>query len=320
MLVESNVETVKPHFDALKEKLAEFKTAAERSQKENFSISQTLASKIDSLEKNALSLGKQADEFVTALKSGNKFQGVWGEGIVRNTFTAAGLREGIDYIEQTGSRDTGIPDFIVNCGENKKILLDSKVNIECFIQASEAQNEGRPDEAQTLYKEHAKKVKIQIDNLAAKNYPENLQKKDENNLYSPFIIMAMPSEATYSAAIQSDSSLCRHANEKRVILASPQMLFGYLTLVKLALDRVSLDKNINEIFKRAKQIVDRMDCACVELEAVGATIDKAKSQYEDAVKKFNGSGGCHSVVVSARELVRLVNKQDNTTKSKLMSL
>ena len=193
-----NARDVKPLFDALRQNIDDFRRAAESAKDSNLRLGGELSSKIEAVGRSAQSLGKQADVFVTALRGGNKNQGNWGEGIVRNVLESAGLRAGEDFLEQTGAAGAGLPDFTVKYGEHRKVLVDAKVNIEKFVAANTASSDGRAADADALMKEHARSVRTQIANLAAKRYPAKLKEKDPDGEadYSPIVIMAMPSEAT----------------------------------------------------------------------------------------------------------------------------
>ena len=310
ILSERNAKDVKPLFDALRQNIDEFRKAAESTRESNVKLGGELSARIDEVGRKAQSLGRQADDFVTALRGGNKNQGNWGEGIVRNVLEGAGLRPDTDFIEQHGASDAGMPDFTVLDGTHRKILIDAKVNIDAFLEADQASKEGRTEDAEKLLGEHAKRVRMQVANLSSKNYPVKLKDSDADieAEYSPVVIMAMPSEATYSAAISTDPQLVSYANEHAVVLASPQMLFGYLVLFKIGMDRLKVDRNNLNISNRAKQILDRMDAAFVALEKIGKSLDNAQEQYHEAMRKLGGENGAQNILVPARELAKLASK------------
>ena len=144
-------------------------------------------------------------------------------------------------------------------------------------------------------------------NLSAKNYPVRLKEKDADveAEYSPVVIMAMPSEATYAAAISTDPHLVSFANERGIVLASPQMLFGYLVLFKIGMDRLKVDRNNQNIANRARQLLDRMDAAFAALEKIGKSLDAAQEQYHETMRKLGGEDGAHNILAPARELAKL---------------
>ena len=316
-----NAADVKPLFDALRANIDDFKKVAESAKDANIKLGSELNTKIDEVGRRAQSLGKQADDFVTALRGGNKNQGNWGEGIVRNILESAGLRAGEDFLEQSGASGAGLPDFIVKYGEHKKVIIDAKVNIDSFLAALQAANEGRNADADALMKAHAKSVRTQITGLAAKKYPVKLKERelDAEAEYSPVVIMAMPSEATYAAALSADPGIGAFANANNIVLASPQMLFGYLVLFKLVIDRVKVDRNNHDIAKRASQLLSRMDAAYKALEGIGASLGKAQEQYHEAMKKLGGEEGGLSILVPAKELAKLANITDRYVSAAMQS-
>jgi DNA recombination protein RmuC len=317
ILSERNAKDVKPLFDALRQNIDEFRKAAESTRESNVKLGGELSARIEEVGRKAQSLGRQADDFVTALRGGNKNQGNWGEGIVRNVLEGAGLRPGTDFVEQRGASDAGMPDFTVLDGTRRKILIDAKVNIDAFLAADKAVKEGRAEDAEKCLGEHAKRVRAQVVNLSAKNYPAKLKESDADveAEYSPVVIMAMPSEATYSAAISTDPQLVSFANEHAVVLASPQMLFGYLVLFKIGMDRLKVDRNNQNIANRAKQILERIDAAFAALEKIGKSLVAAQDQYHEAMRKLGGEDGAQNILVPARELAKLA-----TTSKKCVSV
>ena len=310
-LAEQNAAQVRPLFEQLAAKFGELRQASEQAREANVRLGENLKVKLDEVGLKAQSLGRQADEFVAALRGGNKVQGNWGEGILAKVLEDAGLRRGENFVEQTGARE-GLPDVTVFDGAHRKILIDAKVNIVDFIAATNAARAGDAEEAARLMKEHAKRVRAQVDALAARNYPELMKRedKDSESVYSNVVVMFMPSEATYFAAVDADPSLVAHANAKKIVLATPQMLFGYILLFKMAIDRVEVARNQEEIAKRAKQIVERMDAAFVALEKVGKSLEDAQSKYHLALAKLGVEPGAQNVAVPARELAKLANIPD----------
>lgn len=308
-LAEQNAAQVRPLFDQLSAKFSELRQASEQARESNVRLGESLRVKLDEVGLRAQSLGRQADEFIAALRGGSKVQGNWGEGILAKVLEDAGLRRGENFVEQTGAHEAGLPDVTVFDGAHRKMLIDAKVNIVDFIAATNASRAGNTEEAARLMKAHAKRVRQQVDALAARNYPELMKRadKDAESVYSNVVVMFMPSEATYFAAVDADPSLVAHANAKKVVLATPQMLFGYILIFKMAIDRVEVARNQEEIAKRAKQIVERMDSVFVALEGVGKSLDDAQKKYHQALAKLGMEPGALNVAVPARELARLAN-------------
>lgn len=284
-------------FEQLRASLVDFRRAAEASQKENSGLGRELKVKLEEVGRRAASLGQQADEFVTALRGGNKIQGNWGEGILSKTLEDSGLVRGVNYVEQEGTREDR-PDVTVFDGNGHKIFIDAKVNLTDFVSAANAANEGRAEEAAAGMRRHAASVRAQVKNLAGKNYPKALEGEE-------VVIMFMPSEATYAAAVQADPELVAFANAQKVALATPQMLLSFLMLFRLGIVRQQVEKNNLEIGKRAQQILDRMDAAFTALDKVGKALEDATAKYHEALGKLGMEPGAQNVVTPAKDLIRL---------------
>ena len=298
-------------FDQLRTSLADFRRAAEASQKENSGLGRELKVQLEEVGRRAANLGQQADEFVTALKGGNKIQGNWGEGILSKTLEDSGLVKGVNYVEQEGTREDR-PDVTVFDGLGHKVFIDAKVNITDFVAAANAANEGRDEESAAALKRHAASVRAQVKNLAGKNYPKTLQGEEP-------VVMFMPSEATYAAAVRADPDLIAFANAQKVAIATPQMLLSFLMLFRLGIVHQQVEKNNAEIGKRAQQILDRMDAAFVALDKVGKALDDATTKYHEALGKLGMEPGMQNIVTPAKDLIRLTESAEKRNSKLLQS-
>ena len=316
-LSRENAERLAPLLNSMRADFDALRAASDAARRENSALAASLKDRMQETIAASQSLSRQADEFVTALKSSHKIQGNWGEGILTRVLEDAGLREGVDFALQTGSRDAGLPDITVYDGSSRRILIDAKVNIGDFIAASNALREGRAEEASEHLREHAKSVRAQVQGLAGRKYPEKLRDAEPGVEYSSLVIMFMPSEATYAAAVTADPAIISWANERGVVIASPQMLFGYLTLFKLGLDRLKVDRNNQEIGRRAKQLLERLDGALAAFDEVGKSLEKAQAKYHEAMRKLGAETGAQNFLTPARELIRLTNSAERRSSSLL---
>lgn len=310
-LASGNAQRLTPILERMKEEFASFKEATATARKENAVLGEALKARIDEVGAASQSLGRQADEFVTALRGGSKAQGVWGEGILTRVLADAGLKEGEHFKLQTGTREAGLPDVTIFDGEHRKILVDSKVNITSFIEACNASRDGDEEAAKRLMREHARSVRAQIQGLAERDYPVRMKNsdKDPDSEYSPVVIMFMPSEATYAAAITADPTLVAFANAKGIVIATPQMLFGYLVLFKMGLDRLQADRKTAEMLRKATLVCERVEASFATFEEVGKALDKAQAKYHETMRKMGLEPGAMNVLTPARELARMAGKQ-----------
>ena len=298
-LAEHNAILLRPLFDQMKGDIEGFRKMADASRQENARLGAALKEQLQEVGRKAEGLGRQADEFVTALKGGNKVQGNWGEGILSKTLEDAGLVKGENFVEQQGTSEDR-PDVTVFDGAGHQIFIDAKVNITDFIAAANAANEGRADESAALMKRHAASVKAQVRRLSEKNYQQKLGGAE-------VVVMFMPSEATYAAAVSADPALIAFANACRIVLATPQMLLSFLMLFRLGIVRQQLEKNNKEIRDSAEMVIQRVDAAFAELEGVGKALESAMARYHETMKKLGLESGGRNVLTPARRLIELTN-------------
>ena len=303
-LSKKNAEDVQPLFKGVTDKIDELRGLTERIKNEEKERSGRLDEQLRNVIESSKCLGQQADDFVTALKVSNKAQGNWGECVLENVLDLAGLKKDCDYEVQSGNRNSR-PDAIVHCGGDRRIIIDSKVNINDYLVACEATDQNEREEH---LKAHVAQIRNQIKGLASKAYPEEMLKKDPSADYAEVVILMMPSEATYAAAIAQDSTLVRYACENRIVLASPQMLFGYLVLFKVGMDRIKTIKNHDEIRKQAGFIVERVGSVLEEMKKADKSLGDAQEAYQSAMGKLGDGTNNQSVLGAANAVSKLIGK------------
>lgn len=300
-LTAANLQQIGPMLKQLEDRIGKCDASNGKTNETVAALQATMMERMAQIDSHCVGLGEHSEQFISLLRGSNKTQGNWGEAILAKTLEDAGLKKGVNYIEQTGDSNSGKPDVIVFCGDNRKIIIDAKVNLTDFIAADNARKEGDIKRADELLKAHARAVADQAKNLASKKYAEKLRENDPSSDYCDTVIMAMPSEATYSAAVIADPELISRAQKDNILIASPQMLFGYLVVLRFGLDRAEIAKNNKEICKEAKQLVDRMEAALKELEGIGTALNTAQAEYSKAIGHFNGNAG-KCVLTSAKHI------------------
>ena len=180
---------------------------------------------IKALVEQTSSLGKEAEDLAKALKGNTKLQGNWGEAVLANLLSASGLTEGRDFTLQEhladGNGSVAIPDVIVHLPEHRNLIIDSKVSMKAFTEYVAANDAIEQDR---LIKEHVRSVKQHIKELAAKNYnkivPDSIG----------YVLMFIPGEAAYVAAVTAEPNLPTEAYAQHVILINPTNLLMALQL------------------------------------------------------------------------------------------
>ncbi len=169
------------------------------------------------------------------------------------------------------------PDALIVYPDNRHVIVDAKVSLNAFIRYAEAEDEAI-QEAELLA--HARAVKNHIDQLHLKAY-------DDYDKSMDFVMMFIPNEAAYFAALKGDANLWEYAYDRRILLISPTNLIAALKLLADLWKRERNDRNSMEIANRAIKMYDKLVSFVENLDAVGRHLDNARGKYDDAVKQLH---------------------------------
>jgi DNA recombination protein RmuC len=255
---------------------------------------------VESLNKFAT----EARAFTSALLGGNKIQGNKGEEILANILEQSGMKAGLHYDMQTGSRADGRPDVTVYDIRNKHaILIDSKMNIKDYITAYNLPDDAKyRDEKVRALKAHVASIKKQVDNLSSKNYAEKVTPKEGySNL--PLVAMFCPFDTILEAALIVEPSLVQYAYEKNIVFVTPLTLWGYLWLVSWGWKQHEVERKYDEIQNLGRDVIVSIDAMLNDLETVGESLGKAQKAYDDLHKRATVDKGQMSVRRVATKLL-----------------
>jgi DNA recombination protein RmuC len=178
---------------------------------------------------------------------------------------------------------------VLHLPENKDIVIDSKVSLTAFVAYTSAENE---EERSRNLAAHVASVRQHVTELGRKEYQRQLNSPD-------FVIMFIPNEPAFLAALQSDTAIWGDAYNKKVIISSPTNLFALLKLVVDLWKYNDQDKNTKEIAACALKLYEQSVAFTSSLEGVGAALEKAREAYGDAHKRLT-SGNDNIVRVGER--------------------
>lgn len=295
--------------------MADLRSATEAATRANAEIGSAMHSQVEGVRSSAETLGRKTEGLERALSGGGKLQGIWGEAVLATVLQNSGLRKGIDYVLQEGSREVGIPDSEVIDPRGRILVIDSKTSLTAFLAAC---NTDDAEKRNASLMEHVKSVKRHIDALAAKNYIDKLKKANPDKVYINQVAMFIPSEASYGAAVAEEPSLINYAIDKGVAIVTPSTLLSYLRIVALAWQQDSIERSHANIISKAETIVSRIDGCLTAMESLGASIRSSSDHYEKAMGLLGCREGVHSIVKPARDLMDIGVKASKI-KSKALS-
>lgn len=245
------------------------------------------------LSEQIVALGSSATTLANALRT-PAVRGRWGELQLRRVVEMAGMLQRCDFDEQPGlftENGRFRPDLIVHLPGGKQIVVDAKVPLEQFLEAQSATDEGA---RAARLQGHARQVRDHMDRLAAKAYWDQLGNSPE------MVVMFLPGESLFSAALQHDLTLIEHGLQQRVLLASPLTLIALLTTVAHSWRQEALTENYREVARLGKEFYERLATFADRFDEIRKRLDGAVQAYNEAAGSFESR-----ILVSARRLREL---------------
>lgn len=298
----------------LQEQIQSLQELVHATRENNVRNTESVKVQIENMMKRSKEMSDETSRLANALTHRSKFQGDLGETVLDNVLTSAGMREGRDYEvqefirtetgqvvtnEQTGRRMQ--PDVILHFPDKKDAIIDSKVSLTAYMQYVNAEDERQRDLALGM---HLDSVRKHVDELARKDYSKYIEKP---NTTFDFVIMFMPFEGAFQAAMNADPQLWSYAFNKGVCIAGELNISVILRMIKLSWTQFEQTKNQQQVFKAADELIQRIGLLHDRVLNAQKSLDTTHEKFEDIMKSIDGRQG---ITTSAQKIVALGAKDD----------
>lgn len=284
---EQNRENIEGVLKPMREQLVDFKKKVEDVYDKESKDRVSLFSEINRLKSLNKQISEDAINLTNALKGQSKTRGSWGEMILERVLEESGLQKGREYeVQAMYTSERGQrrhPDVIVHLPEGKDIVIDSKVSLAAYEKYCSAETD---EKREKRLKEHVISIRTHIKELSSKRYEEL-----EGIRTLDFVIMFLPIEGAFWAAIESAQGLFNDAFDKNIMLVSPSTLLATLRIINNIWRYEDQNKNALIIAKKAGGLYDKFVGFVEALDEVGHRIGKAQESYQTARKRLEGKGG-----------------------------
>jgi DNA recombination protein RmuC len=271
-----------------------------------------LREQLKTLATSQTQLQSETGNLVKALRVPH-VRGRWGEIQLRRVVEMAGMVRYCDFTEQTtvnGEDGRLRPDMIVRLPGNRTIVVDAKVPFDAFYESIATPDD---DVRSSKLKDHARLVRTHIQTLSRKSYQDAVQPTPE------FVLLFLPGETFYSAALENDPKLIEDGVSQNVIIATPTTLIALLKAISYGWRQEQMAENAHEVSALARKLYDRLRTFTKHYDTIGRNLDRALDAYNQGVRSLEAR-----VLVTARrfkergalagEEIKSVEPIDKTTR------
>lgn len=319
---EANETRLSEILNPLKEDIKDFKRRVDDTYMNSSKERTLLGEQMKRLMELNMSIGKEARDLTEALSGNTKVQGDWGEMVLETILVKSGLVEGENYFVQRTKNDDGTqiknddngrlrPDVVVALPDKKCIVIDSKVSLTAYVNYINADNE---DDRQRFGKAHLLSVRSHLKELETKRYQDFVGVGNDDRI--DYVLMFIPNEHAYMAAMTLDNNLWLEAYEKRVVIISPAHVISTLRLIAQLWTRDKQTKNALKIAEEGGKLYDKFVGFVNDMQTLEQSLGKASEAYASAMSKLHTGRGC--IVSKVENLKKLGAKTSKTLPSDML--
>jgi len=290
----------------LKEQIDAFRKRADEVHQQDTVQSTRLLEQVRTLQEMSNKVSEEANHLASAIKGDSKRQGDWGELVMERIFEAAGLERGREYETQVAMRSADgalqKPDFMLTLPGGKAIIIDAKISLTAYARAAAAETE---TDRIAAIKEHVQSVRRHIEELRNRRYDDLL-----GNRTLDFVIMCIPLEPAYQAALQADPELLYDLARTHVVLTGPATLMITLKLIAQIWRREHENRNAETIAEKAGRMHDQVALVYEAMEDAGKRLTGTAEAFTLAMNRLKDGKG--NLITRALELRRLGAKVNKT--------
>jgi DNA recombination protein RmuC len=268
-------EAIKTLVEPLKQQLETYQKRLQQSEAAQSSTLGEVKKQLELLSQQSQSLASETLQFRRVLSS-NQARGRWGEETLRRVVEAAGMSAHCDFTEQTQAGENR-PDLVVRLPGDRFIIVDAKVPDFDFLNALESADDAKRAEALAA---HAAKLKATIKALADRDYPSQFPNALD------YVVLFVPAESLFSAALEGDHDLIVWAAGKRILLATPASLIALLRSVSVSWQQHAQTENAQKIAEAAQELYARVCKFTEHFERIRDGLAKANDAFNDAVGSY----------------------------------
>jgi DNA recombination protein RmuC len=269
-------ESIKGMVDPLQQRLTELQTHLRELESNRQSAYGELRTQVQTLAQTNRDLQKETGTLVNTLRQ-PQVRGRWGELTLRRAVELAGMSPHCDFLEQV-SVDTVDgrlrPDLIVHLPGNARVVVDAKVPLHGFLKVAAAQTDVERDVGMA---EHARLVRNHINQLSSKEYWKQFEPSPD------FVVLFVPGESFFSAALEKDPNLLEDAISAHVVLASPANLIAILRAVSYGWKQEQVAESAHEISVLGRDLFERLVSFTEHVQDIRGGLERANKSFNNAV-------------------------------------